>query len=64
MKIKKLADVPTDATVRIVKEDVVFTAYVGDTAVASCPSARRLSNWCLDNGALRVKHEYDLREDT
>lgn len=61
MKIKKLADVPRDAVVHILMEDVVFTAYAGDVALASCPSARRLSNWCLDNGALRVKHEYDLR---
>ena len=61
MRIKKLADIPRDAVVHIVIEDVVFTAYVGDVAVASCPSARKLSNWLLDNGALKVIHKYDLR---
>lgn len=63
MKIKKLADVPRDAVVHILMEDVVFTAYAGDVALASCPSSRRLSNWCLDNGALKVTHKYDLRNE-
>lgn len=29
--------------------------------VATCPSAKRLSDWAFDNGAQSVKHAYDLK---
>ena len=66
MKIKKLADFPREALLYIRQEDVVFTAYYknidGDwISIASSPSAKRLSNWLLDNGAHKVVHDYDLR---
>ena len=43
-------------------EGGLFVAYVGEERIAESLSSRRLGEWGLSFGALRVRHDYDLRE--
>lgn len=38
-----------------------FEAFVGDERIAESLSSRRLGEWALACGAVRVSHDYDLR---
>ena len=39
-----------------------FVLHRGDgESIATCVSAKRLSDWAFENGAQEVRHDYDLR---
>jgi len=65
----KPARIPVDVTrpikfgesVVIQYDGMTFTATVNGEKVAESESARRISEWALNNGAKSVRHEYDGR---
>lgn len=51
--------------VRVVQgPDVAFILMLGDEEIARSSSARALVRWAIDRGAISVRSDYDLRNET
>ncbi len=62
-------EIPVTVYAKVIPDDVTirpgmvtnFELTADGEILATCESSRRLSDWAFQNGALRVRHDFDLR---